>query len=322
MAAAKLDVSIQESVDKANSALQSVTKADVGLDNVDNTSDADKPISASTETALNKKIDAAELDSSTAALVSSSSTDTATALNELFLPQAEQTELVAGSGIQLTSSTGQLVISTANNGGGDVQTVMHETTPNIARPTAASVTWIGTATPINMTKNDIWTNPNTGVHNLATLPNSNMLVNGTFDTDATDWGVENSIVARVTNAKRSGTGALSVTANGSGAAKTTSGIIPVSTDIFCGLRVFARAESGNLNLTCKLLFLDSAYGWVGFGETDGHVTATASGWNIMHASTKVPANGAFIFASIETASPVAANTVFYIDDVLLYNASA
>lgn len=50
-----LESSVQSSLVKADSALQSVTKADVGLGNVDNTSDANKPVSTAQQTALNQK---------------------------------------------------------------------------------------------------------------------------------------------------------------------------------------------------------------------------------------------------------------------------
>lgn len=50
-----LESSVQSSLVKADSALQSVTKADVGLGNVDNTSDANKPVSTAQQIALNLK---------------------------------------------------------------------------------------------------------------------------------------------------------------------------------------------------------------------------------------------------------------------------
>lgn len=52
---ADLESSVQSSLVKADSALQSVTKTDVGLGNVDNTSDANKPVSTAQQTALNLK---------------------------------------------------------------------------------------------------------------------------------------------------------------------------------------------------------------------------------------------------------------------------
>lgn len=50
-----LSADVQSSLVKADSALQSVTKTDVGLGNVDNTSDANKPVSTAQQTALNLK---------------------------------------------------------------------------------------------------------------------------------------------------------------------------------------------------------------------------------------------------------------------------
>lgn len=79
IALGKLAASVQASLGRADSALQSVTATSVGLGNVNNTSDANKPVSTATQTALNLKLDASSLDSSTAALVGSSSS-TATAI--------------------------------------------------------------------------------------------------------------------------------------------------------------------------------------------------------------------------------------------------
>lgn len=80
IALTKLTSTVQTSLGKADSALQSVTKTTVGLGNVDDTADVDKPISTATQTALDLKLDTTSLDSSTAALVSGS-TSTATAIN-------------------------------------------------------------------------------------------------------------------------------------------------------------------------------------------------------------------------------------------------
>jgi hypothetical protein len=78
IALAKLATSVQTSLGKADSALQSATKTTVGLANVDNTSDVSKPISTATQAALDAKLATSALDSSTAALISgSSSTSTA-----------------------------------------------------------------------------------------------------------------------------------------------------------------------------------------------------------------------------------------------------
>ena len=44
-------------LDKVQGWISALTKADIGLSNVDNTSDLDKPISTATQTALNNKVD-------------------------------------------------------------------------------------------------------------------------------------------------------------------------------------------------------------------------------------------------------------------------
>lgn len=50
-----LDSATQAALKKAETALQSVTKASVGLGNVDNTSDVNKPVSTAQQAALDKK---------------------------------------------------------------------------------------------------------------------------------------------------------------------------------------------------------------------------------------------------------------------------
>lgn len=53
-----LEQDVQDKLDKANTALQSVSKEDIGLGNVDNTSDMDKPVSNATQIALKGKANA------------------------------------------------------------------------------------------------------------------------------------------------------------------------------------------------------------------------------------------------------------------------
>lgn len=80
IALGKLATSVQTSLGKADSALQSATKTTVGLANVDNTSDVNKPISTATQTALDLKLTTTGLDSAAAALVANSSSSTASAI--------------------------------------------------------------------------------------------------------------------------------------------------------------------------------------------------------------------------------------------------
>jgi len=80
IALTKLATSVQTSLGKADTALQSATKTTVGLANVDNTSDLNKPISTATQTALDAKVASANLDTATASLVSTSNSATASAI--------------------------------------------------------------------------------------------------------------------------------------------------------------------------------------------------------------------------------------------------
>jgi hypothetical protein len=80
IALTKLTTTVQASLGKADSALQSATKVTVGLANVDNTADVDKPISTATQTALDAKVASSGLDAATAALIGTSSS-TATAID-------------------------------------------------------------------------------------------------------------------------------------------------------------------------------------------------------------------------------------------------
>lgn len=76
----KLASTIQTSLGKADTALQTATSSTVGLGNVDNTSDVNKPVSTATQTALDAKLASTALDSSVATLVGGSSS-TATAID-------------------------------------------------------------------------------------------------------------------------------------------------------------------------------------------------------------------------------------------------
>lgn len=66
-----------------------VTKADVGLSSVDNTSDASKPVSAATQAALDQKVATSQLDALTASRIQDDGSLTAGALADVFVsPQA------------------------------------------------------------------------------------------------------------------------------------------------------------------------------------------------------------------------------------------
>lgn len=61
-----------------------LTKTHVGLSNVDNTSDANKPVSTATQTALNAKLTATKGAAVTNATVAADATSAATQLNALL----------------------------------------------------------------------------------------------------------------------------------------------------------------------------------------------------------------------------------------------
>ena len=87
---ANLVTAVQTSLGKADTALQSVTKSDVGLANVDNTSDLNKPISTATQTALNGKIGSSN----------------GTILNDIVVTQAQMDALIAnGTAVATTRYT-------------------------------------------------------------------------------------------------------------------------------------------------------------------------------------------------------------------------
>lgn len=84
---ANLVTAVQTSLGKADTALQSVTKSDVGLANVDNTSDLNKPISTATQTALNGKIGSSN----------------GTILNDIVVTQAQMDALIANGTAVVTT---------------------------------------------------------------------------------------------------------------------------------------------------------------------------------------------------------------------------
>lgn len=66
-----------------------VSKADVGLGNVDNTSDANKPVSTATQTALDQKVATTALDGLMASRVQDTQSQTATAISEVITMSLE-----------------------------------------------------------------------------------------------------------------------------------------------------------------------------------------------------------------------------------------
>lgn len=86
--------------------------ASVGLSNVDNTSDANKPLSTAATNALALKQDAASLDTTNAGLVNDSASATAAALNAAFVPNWKP-NTAYGIGAKVISPNGDTVSAIA-----------------------------------------------------------------------------------------------------------------------------------------------------------------------------------------------------------------
>lgn len=128
-----------------------ITKTSVGLANVDNTSDANKPVSTATQTALNLK----------APLASPAFTGTPTGITKAHVglgnvDNTADTAKPVSTAQQTALDLKQNASVVAANGMG---VVAHGATAGTARPTGfAVVTWIGTVTPTNALTNDIYFN--------------------------------------------------------------------------------------------------------------------------------------------------------------------
>ncbi|RYZ40556.1 MAG: hypothetical protein EOP49_29445, partial [Sphingobacteriales bacterium] len=124
----KSDGSLKDnSVTNAVIAVGAVTKADVGLNNVDNTADISKPVSTAQQTAfdlkanssdLATKLDANDLDSQTASKITTNGTATRSALNAMFITpdvQLRDSFQSKSDGTFTTAETGQIYTRTGSN---------------------------------------------------------------------------------------------------------------------------------------------------------------------------------------------------------------
>ena len=112
-----LDSAVKAALGKARTALQSVTKADVGLGNVDNTSDASKPISTA-QAAKFSEVEGA-LTTHQADLVSHGIYGVATGTNALIMTDSKVTSYVDGMLVAFkntTASTGATTLNINNLG--------------------------------------------------------------------------------------------------------------------------------------------------------------------------------------------------------------
>lgn len=111
-----LDSAVQAALGKARTALQSVTKADVGLGNVDNTSDGNKPISIAQQAALDKKANLASpvFTGTPTVPTASESTNSSVAASTAFVNRAvatHQADLVSHGIYGVATGTNALVMT-------------------------------------------------------------------------------------------------------------------------------------------------------------------------------------------------------------------
>lgn len=111
-----LDSATQAALKKAETALQSVTKASVGLGNVDNTSDVNKPVSTAQKAALDKKANLASpsLTGTPTAPTAAESTNTQQIATTAFVDRAvktHQADLVSHGIYGVATGTNALVMT-------------------------------------------------------------------------------------------------------------------------------------------------------------------------------------------------------------------
>lgn len=107
-----LDSAVKAALGKARTALQSVTKVDIGLGNVDNTSDASKPISTA-QAAKFSEIEGA-LTAHKADLVSHGIYGVATGTNALVMTDSKVTSYVDGMLVAFKNTTASTASTTLN----------------------------------------------------------------------------------------------------------------------------------------------------------------------------------------------------------------
>lgn len=133
----------------SGAALSGITKAQVGLSNVDNTSDASKPISTLTQAALDGK---------QPLITASNSTEyyrgdkTMQPLNKAAVGLANVVNVDTSNASNISSGTLAQARMVPN-----VVRVVHGSSAGTARPTGATyVEWVGSVEPTNAINNDTW----------------------------------------------------------------------------------------------------------------------------------------------------------------------
>jgi len=148
----------------------SVTQTQVGLGNVDNTSDLAKPVSTAQQTALNLKLNISDTSSmmvatASHAIYSEAAGDADTLDNQLgsyyldFNNQTNVPEYVLESetsSMSVESSSYSLSSSYTDTINDRILFVNHGATAGTTRPNAAIVYWVGTVEPTNAIDADLW----------------------------------------------------------------------------------------------------------------------------------------------------------------------
>jgi len=100
--------------------LGAISKSDIGLGNVNNTSDANKPVSLPTQAALDLKLATSDLDDATATNIADTSTATASALgtvtNDAIANHIAEADPHSGYVLEsIVDAKGDLIVGSANN---------------------------------------------------------------------------------------------------------------------------------------------------------------------------------------------------------------
>ena len=130
-------------------------KTNLGLNNVDNTSDANKPVSTATQTALD-----AEAASRTAHTSSTSNPHTVTKA-QVGLSNVDNTADTAKPVSTATQTALDAKLDSSKLLASGMGFVDHGATASTARPTGyAAITWRGSVEPTNIQSQDLWIDTN------------------------------------------------------------------------------------------------------------------------------------------------------------------
>jgi hypothetical protein len=284
-----------------------VSKSDVGLGNVDNTSDASKPVSTAQQTALDAKLNSADLDSQVALKIQDTTSSTAGALTDTYARGAQYVSRTASDAlIGLKRSLDAGVRSCALQ-------VMSDSTANdttdwpylLAQKVAADYpnwtvrwqTWVvtnqrfGTPTIIQTgTAGDLYLDGSTGANALRLDSSVSPYISSALDVQVklrlVDWDVQQNLVAKsgaagqrgwIFQMTTTGTGRPSFTYSTDGTTQVTAACNTTppqaaGTDVW--LRVTYQGNDGAGNTVVKFYTATDGMTWTQLGSTVTTVGAT------------------------------------------------